>query len=242
MIIITPVRNKAHYDRYLVNNPHVAGCDLVMLDNTVENRSITQRYNRFLDAYAFSTPAWFIFCHEDFEPKESLKDALAHADPASLYGTIGVAMRMIAGLWPRKVFLGETLWSPVMKGKKVPFGTPCDTVDCCCLIVHSSLIQQTRLRFDEALTFDLYAEDFCIQAAAQKIPTRILPLKSLHHSGGAIGERYRKQHAYLNEKYAGSCHTATSCAYIGTPGLRLRLATRLRSLISGDPRTRRHEA
>lgn len=231
--VITPVRDPVAYEQNLAKNPHLIGCRLVMLDNTAENLPITQRYNRFLDAYDFSTPAWFIFCHEDFEPQEPVRDALIQADPASLYGTIGVAMRMLVGVWPRKAFLGETRWPGKLRGRSVASGTPCETVDCCCLIVHSSLIQKTGLRFDETLSFDLYTEDFCIEAAKQGIVTRILALESLHHSTGTIGERYRKQLAYLNEKHAGSCHAATACAFIGTPGLRLRAATWVRNFISG---------
>ena len=52
----------------------------------------------------------------------------------------------------------------VRLGRRVKTGIKVQTFDCQCLIIHSSLINRYKLRFDENLTFDLYVEDFCANA------------------------------------------------------------------------------
>ena len=80
-----------------------------------------------------------------------------------------------------------------------------DTFDCQCLIVHSSLVKKYGLRFDENLTFDLYVEEFCINAYEKyKITSRILQIKCQHWSKGNIGERWYRQFEYLQNKYKNS--------------------------------------
>ena len=87
-----------------------------------------------------------------------------------------------------------------------------DTVDCQCLIVHSSLIQRHKLRFDENLTFDFYVEEFCINASERyDVKLKVIPLKCVHYSGGNITERFYNSVKYVQEKYKtiSKCYAST---------------------------------
>lgn len=73
------------------------------------------------------------------------------------------------------------------------------------IIVHSSLIKKYDLRFDETLSFDLYVEDFCIQAREKYgIVSKILPLKCQHYSYGNVSKRFYELLKYMRKKYKKS--------------------------------------
>lgn len=65
------------YDRLARNNPKNAGDEFVCFDNRKENVGVAERYNSFLDSYDYESPAWFVFCHEDWETKEDLTEKLS---------------------------------------------------------------------------------------------------------------------------------------------------------------------
>lgn len=214
------------YNRCIAHNPYTNVHTLYALDNRTANEYISIQYNRFLDAYDYTRPAWFIFCHEDFEMLEAPATLLKNADQKSLYGPIGASTKIIAGCLFKWQLLGAIYEAGKdgsngqQIGRAVPFNTPVETFDCQCLIVHSSLICDTGLRFDTQLSFDLYVEDFCIQAKeCHAISSIILPIKSRHWSHGQVGKRYYHQEKYLNAKYQNCCYTGTSSYSIGSPPL-----------------------
>ncbi len=151
----------------------------------------------------------------------------------ALYGPIGCARK---GIFPlrHQVFLGQLTernrdgtGEPWQVGRKVKPMTQVETFDCCCLIVHSSLVQKHNLRFDEELAFDLYVEDFCaIAKVKHNIPSHILPFKAIHHSGSHPTERLYRHLPYLAKKYPHNCFCA-SCTYFGTPPWSMQLQNTL---------------
>ena len=91
------------------------------------------------------------------------------------------------------------------RGSPVKKPTVVDTVDCCCIIVHSSLVKKYGLRFDENLSFDLYSEDFSISANEKYgVKTKVFPIMTHHYSYGTIDTRFLLQLQYLNKKYEDS--------------------------------------
>lgn len=206
------------YDRLVKNNPYIEKAAFVAFDNNKENLGISARYNSFLDNYDYGQEAWFVFCHEDWEVKEDLAERLKDLDKSCLYGPIG------------SPFAKQVLWSVATQGlieesdkdgknlrtaghynnKLQEVGT----FDCQCLIVHSSLIQKYHLRFDENLLFDLYVEDFCINARENYgVSSRVLQLMCHHWSGGIVGENFYEKLKYLRHKYQLSTYIYLSTVY-----------------------------
>ncbi len=224
VVCISVIRDPSMYTRCLANNPHVNGYRLHAIDNQADNTYISIQYNRFLDAYDFAKPAWLIFCHEDFEIQEDLSPYFEIADQSCLYGPIGTWTKIYFGcfyLWKLAGVVNESRrdgTAPQRFGTFVKMGTPVETFDCQCLIVHSDLISRTGLRFDPQLSYDLYVEDFCIQANENhKIISRIMPFSCKHWSSSVAAERYYPQEQYLKDKYPNCCYTGTSSYDIGTP-------------------------
>jgi len=222
--IISAVRDVKMYDKCIRQNPCVNQHALCPLDNRFENKGVSLRYNQFLDAYDFMCPSWLVFCHEDFEFKQRIDHLLEALDKNVLYGPIGVRTDVRWHLLYSWRLIGQIIESNKdganarRIGSAYPLGTPVETFDCQCLIVHSDVIQKTGLRFDEHLLFDLYVEDFCINANENHgIPSRILAVMCQHWSGGSVRERYFHQEAYLNKKYPHCCYTGTSSYSLGKP-------------------------
>ena len=237
--VISAVRDFAMHDRCVAGNPHVSECECVPLDNSARNDGIGICYNRFLASRPRDDDAWYVFCHEDFEFLEPPPARLEGLDRDSLWGPIGAATQVIGGLYHRWRLLGQVEecakdgTSRHLIGCRVPKGTPVETFDCQCLTVHSSLVQRLGLRFDEVLTFDLYAEDFCIAAHEKAgVVSRILPLKARHWSGGRVLPRYHEQEAYLGRKFPNACYTGTSSWSIGgAPPFGRRLTASLKTTL-----------
>lgn len=240
VVIVSVARDFAMYERCVRGNPNCAGCELVPIDNRERNEGIGVGYNRFIESRPADEDTWYVFCHEDFELKESLPERLATLGRDSLWGPIGVATEVKFGLyhkWTLRGSLEECKKDGSGRrsiGTAVPAGTPVETFDCQCVIIHSSLVQRHHLRFDENLTFDLYAEDFCIAAKERfGIASRILPLKACHWSGGSVQPRYYKQEAYLNDKWRDCCYTGTSSWILGgRPSFGRRLTVRVKRLLT----------
>lgn len=221
-LVISVVRDCSMYEACIASNPCCADCELRSLDNRTANEWITILYNRVLDGLTESDTRWLVFCHEDFKPLVSLLPLLEQADENKIYGTIGGVMVprrrwLLGGVWPGEV-RGEIVQSEKdgsgarTYGVRMPLDTLVETVDCQCLIVHTSLVRKFGLRFDENLSFDLYTEDFCLGAYLNYgIQTAILPLKCQHFSHGNIQPRFFEQKAYLDRKYP----TAESFGSVG---------------------------
>ena len=223
--IISVVRDFNMYERCLRKNPNAEGCDLVPIDNRRTNDHIGTCYNRALDSLDPTKPTWLVFCHEDFEPQEPLVEVLADLDLTSIYGPIGAITVRRFGIYYQWRLVG-TIEESAKSGQGVGLvgtstkrGTQADTLDCQCLIVHSSLIEKYHLRFDENLSFDLYAEDFCIMAKERHgILSIIVPFKCHHWSRGSVQARYFTQLNYLNAKWPNAAYTGTATQLIGGGG------------------------
>lgn len=239
VVLISVVRDFAMHRRCVGLNPCNNGLEIVAIDNRERNEGIGVCYNRFLNSRPRGEDAWYVFCHEDFELKEPLATRLTALDKNALWGPIGAKTRIRSGLYHQWQLLGQVEECQKdgsnlrLVGQPVPEGTPVETFDCQCLIVHSSLIQKLNLRFDEALTFDLYVEDFCMAAhESAGIPSRIHPLNACHWSGGSVQPRYYTQEAHVNAKYPHACYTGTSSWILGgNPPLGRKLTVWLKRII-----------
>lgn len=237
MNFITVCRDIELYEKFFNQNPLVSCFKLFLLDNRQENLGIPTRYNQFISDYDFSVDSWLIFCHEDFLLKDTnFEEKLNNLPKDAIYGPIG-----------SKLILDKLSISFNRKNHKFPFKdligsiTQCekdgsdrkqvgntlssfssvDTVDCCCLIVHSSLIQRFQLRFDENLSFDLYAEDFCMNAKEKHgIKSFAVQFDCEHWSSGNITERYFKGLNYLNHKFPSALYAGT-CSFVGGKSIEL---------------------
>ena len=216
MTFVSTVRDFAMYDKLVRNNPHNAGARFVAFDNAVENKTIPERYNAFLDSFDYSSPDWLVFCHEDFQFLEPLVSKLQLMREDMAYGVFGAKLRVPGvGLQIDSNRDGSDM---SFRGAPVLAPTAVDTVDCACMMVHSSLVAKHRLRFDEKLSYDLYTEDFGICARERfGIETMVLPIRSHHYSYGNVLPRFHEQLAYLNEKYrdASRVYVTTTSFAIG---------------------------
>ena len=240
VVAISVVRDWAMYARCLKGNAFLSDAELCPLDNREQNEAIPVRYNQFLDARPSDEDAWYVFCHEDFQLLEPLAPLLADCDRDALWGPIGAATCVRFGVYHQWRLLGAVEecrkdGSNIRSiGEAVPRGTSVETFDCQCLIVHSSLVRRLELRFDAALSFDLYVEEFCM-AAHEKggVASRILPLKCRHWSGGSVQPRYYEQEAHVNAKYPNACYTGTSSWILGgNPPIFRRLTVALKRMAS----------
>ena len=221
--IITVVRDFQMYERFIRANSNCQGCRFEPIDNSVENVPIPRRYNRFLDEYDYTKPAWFVFCHEDFEFFENVMDICSGLKKDSLYGAAGCRRVGFGGFGKQVVFgninqchrIDDGLsWQP---GRHIHSMCEVETFDCCCLMVHSSLINDRLLRFDEKLEFDMYVEDFCAFAdVAWGIKSYVLPIRAAHHSSSLVTTRLFRHLPYLRNKYPNHLFVGT-CSYFGTP-------------------------
>ena len=208
-VVVSVVRDFGMYDRCVRNNPNLDGCELVPVDNTVENKAVTVCYNAALEDVVSKggEGRWIVFCHEDWEVRENLAEALDGLDRNFLYGAIGVQVERY-GRADVMVVRGRVV-QPFGKGDGMAMVQGRDrdgevgTFDCQCLIVHSSLLSRCGLRFDEKLLFDMYVEDFCAMAAERYgIRSRILPVECVHWSRGRISANFRQSVRYVRDKYA----------------------------------------
>ena len=194
---------------FVLNNSHV---NVYGIDNTIDNQCISSRYNQFLDAYDYNVPAWFVFCHSDWEVQEDLATLLGPLDTGSIYGPIGAILcENVDGSLSRE-YRGQCL-EKKRDGSNtrqqrcliIDTGVLVDTIDCQCVIVHSSLVKKHALRFDEKLGFNLYAEDFCISAKeCHAIESKILNVRCCHwNQADNMNDRddYFVDLDYCNKKY-----------------------------------------
>ena len=239
-IIISVVRDYAMYDKCVAKNSFVSNCRLEPIDNRERNEYITVCYNRMVEKLA-DADSWLIFCHEDFQFLEDPALLLEKADKNSIYGPIGGVLEkkfhfLYGELW-KGSFVGLILESEKdgsgvgELGKKVPMDTVVETLDCQCVIVHSTLLKKYQLEFDEHLSYDLYVEDFSINAYVKGgVKTKIIPVKCQHYSHGTIAPRFFSQSDYLYKKYPKLEFFGAVGFYIGggrTPLRRLQKKTRV---------------
>jgi hypothetical protein len=137
-----------------------------------QNLSLPFFYNQFADS---NKDSWLVFCHQDFILNQNLDDIVKTLDINAVYGVIGVR----EGL---KVLVGSIKqFDSTVLGVKINSPEPVQTLDECCLIIHSSLFRK-GLRFDEKFKFHFYGADICMQAFAQGFGVYALQIDCKHDS------------------------------------------------------------
>ena len=212
--------NREVYEKVVKNNENLKNCTIVDFDNTNENTAITKCYNDFITTKIDeNSDFWCLFIHQDFGLMEDTDSVVEKLDKKCMYGAVG--MKIFKGIFigkkgPNqkiglkrhfKMILGEILqgnndFNFYKYGKKLHFPTTVDSVDCCCIMMHSSLIRKYSLRFDENLDFHMYAEDLCYGAKiGHKIKTKVVQMECYHMGLGNINEDFQKSAQYLRDKY-----------------------------------------
>jgi hypothetical protein len=213
--IITVVIAPAMYDRFFLTNPVLNGCELVSIDNRALNRGLPVIYNESIARYLHED-CWLLFVHEDFEIKGGLP-IIDTLDTGFVYGTFGLNFENHSPApYGRHVCSNKDGSRAVEVGHVVGEPLAVQTLDCQSVLVHTALLRNNpKLRFDEHLTFDLYAEDFCINAKSNLgITSKVFPLNFQHYSHGNITDRYHTGIRYLAQKYPDVA-VAGSCSFIG---------------------------
>ena len=171
-----------------------------------------------------------MFCHEDFEFLEDIGGILSKLTTNRLYGPIGSVRVGFFG-FGRQVVYGSIKWtkkgdevsSDKEIGRHLTRPVRVETFDCCCLIVHSSLVRRFGLRFDKNLEFDMYVEDLCAAAyECHKICSYAIQIDACHHSDANATERLWRHLPYLASKYRNRCYSGI-LTYFGTPSWQKRL-------------------
>lgn len=213
-IFVPYVNEKMAIDLFQ-KNPNVSEQCIELIDNRERAAGLPVIYNEIITEH-LSEDIWLFFVHEDFEVQGDLFETENLAKEA-VYGTFGVRMD---GHQPNGI--GQHRCSEKNGSKALNVGLPItaptwvETLDCLAILLHTSLLRdRPGLRFDENLTFDLYAEDLCINAQENfGIPVLVLPLDFQHYSKGFVTERYWQGIEHLSKKYP-EVGVPGSCSFIG---------------------------
>ncbi|MFA7659084.1 MAG: hypothetical protein WCY19_06605 [Candidatus Gastranaerophilaceae bacterium] len=215
--IICVYNNPKIFDKVVKNNEHLKNCEIFAYDNTVENISITKQYNRFIEENIKAAARggrlekdfWCLFIHQDFGMMEDINPILEKLSTNNIYGAVG--SKFYDGFLFRKngfninygrILQGNNDFNFHEYGVKVKRPKTVDSVDCCCIIVHSSLVKKYNLHFDENLDFHMYAEEFCYSAKKNyRIKSKIVQMKCFHMGTGNLNEEFQKSAQYLKEKF-----------------------------------------
>lgn len=219
--IVAVVNNFDIFNATIGQNRFMNTLSVHRYDNTKSNVGISKRYNDFIDN-VMRKDSWIIFCHQDFGMLQNISDVLNVLDKNFIYGPIGAAPtkqfvfavafsrygieRLRFGFYNRRKEFGQILQATprnkVKMGRRIGKPVVVDTVDCCCMIIHSSLIRAHRLRFDERLDWHLYVEDFCLNAKFNHaILTKAVQFDCIHHSNGNMDFDFNDNLAYIKKKY-----------------------------------------
>lgn len=226
MSIICVFNDKKTFTKVVQNNDFLKDTEIFTFDNTAENISITKRYNSFIDENIIgaaeggpSKDTWYIFIHQDFGFMEDINPILERLNPECIYGAVGVKIFKgffygKKGLDKRlgfknelKITLGRILqgdndFALKKHGRIALFQPTVDAIDCCCIIIHSSLIKKYNLKFDENLNFHMYAEELCYRARHEhKIKTKVVQMKCFHLGKGCLNDDFEKSAQYVKEKF-----------------------------------------
>lgn len=222
------------YRRHVGGNPHVNRHPICLYDNRLENVGVAARYNHFIETRLPQVgDAWIVFLHHDFSFDEDPAPFLARMPHNAIYGVIGTRLQrggpyirlklfgpdrgLSAGCYQHQQFVGEISCAPEQSasgkmGKAISEPETVDTVDCCCLIVHSALIRKLGLRFDPRLAWHFYSEDFSLEARRRHgVQTKVLPLHSGHYGHGRYDANFHSSRDYLFRKHADQDFSSTCC-------------------------------
>lgn len=219
--IVCVINNYEIFNKTIVTNAHMSDLPIHVYDNTVENIPISQRYNHYIKNY-MQNEDWLIFCHQDFGFLEDPRKKLQALDAKCIYGPIGAARKK--GIFIRNsrvLFEQKKLYGQINQARNderyyqngIYLNKPkrVDTIDCCCMIVHASLINQYSLSFDETFQFHLYIEDFTLRAQYSfGVKTKAVQIKCKHSSIGRLNEDFHKslenlKLKYIDKKFVGTC-------------------------------------
>lgn len=222
------------YERYFRHNSFVAERKQIKLRPIYTepfDGYLTRAYNSFLDHYNYAKPAWFVFVHGDFELTCDLTQVLAHADKNALLGPSGALVHRVKDKF-QSVFvchcdsqarIGAGFQGGPINLQVLDDEQRVDTVDSCCLVIHSSLIERYQLRFDPNIVLDFVVEELCAHALSQHgIKTKLIALKGIHHTNStgdpnAQSERFYRTRDYVAAKYPDLCLAGTCSIVGGTP-------------------------
>jgi len=213
--LVTAIINPEMYSRFFTSNPNVNCHELIAIDNRQLNRGLPIIYNEVIEKY-LNEDCWLFFVHEDFEIKCGM-EIVDRLERNFVYGTFGINLEHNVPVpYGRHVCSHKDGSCAVEVGNVVLDTVKVQTLDCQSVLVHTSLLAKyPLLRFDEKLTFDLYAEDFCINAQEHHgIDVKVFPLQFQHYSHGNLTERYHAGLRYLAGKYPAVA-VAGSCSFIG---------------------------
>ena len=265
MVIVTVVNDWTVFDYVYKSYQAIAGIPVLTYDNSSENVGISARYNKAIEQLLMDEQErWIFFCHQDFGFLEDPRRFLQELNVKRIYGPVGARLqqrwpswlvgRTLANYTARREIFGQFTWGDpqgrhTLSEMRVSEDTSVDTLDCCCLAVHTSLLRALPLRFDEQLSFHMYAEDFSLAAKHFfDIGTYVKQMECFHISEGGVYEKIngdyvlrqglaleqcRAAFRYLQHKYALDAFGATLLWYKIFPpehSLPLRLLPALRDL------------
>lgn len=212
--VVCVVNNYDIFNSVVKNNENLKNCEIIDYDNTTENIPITKRYNDLIDNNINeNSDFWVAFIHQDFGFRENLNSLLKKMDKKHIYGAVGATLH-------KGLFIGKEgfktsialIWGRILQGNNdfnfKKYGLPiivpitADAIDCCCIMMHSSLIAKHHLRFDENLSFHMYAEELCYRVKKEyKVKTKVIQTKCFHLGKGSLNEEFQKSAQYLKEKF-----------------------------------------
>ncbi|WP_170426100.1 hypothetical protein [Ruegeria arenilitoris] len=213
--IFVPFVNEKMATSFFSKNRFLSEKEVHLIDNRSRSAGLPELYNEIVKKY-LNEDVWLFFVHEDFEVQGRFFDT-EHLAPEAIYGTFGVRMEGHAPIAFGLHKCSEKDGSSVLEvGLPVTSPVWVETLDCVALLLHTRLLRERPgLRFDENLTFDLYAEDICINAQENfGIPVMVLPVEFQHYSKGFVSERYWRGIKHLSEKYP-DVGVPGSCSFIG---------------------------
>lgn len=213
--IICVFNKKEVFEKIVRDNQQTTNCEIFGYDNTSENIAITKRYNEFIEKNIKedSPDFWCAFIHQDFGFQEDMDLKLENLDKNYIYGPIGVKFNYPVTTDTREGFDPDRLvvygmiaqrinQEFITYGEYITQPTIVDSLDCCCIIMHSSLIKKYNLRFDENLSFHMYAEELCYRAKKDYgIETKTIQTKCFHLGIGVLNDEFKASVKYLKDKF-----------------------------------------
>ena len=203
---ITVVNDFIRLNTALLQSPGINKDNIIIIDNTLDNRTISYRYNSVINELLKDpNPEWLVFCHQDFRFNEDILPRLLYLDKNYIYGPIGISSNS-------NILLGR-----IIQTNNKPIGIICnecdvDTIDAMCMIVNKDIIREYNLSFDENFRFHFYVEDFCLQAREKDIKTKTLQMNCQHMSRALRGDinslEFHESRNILIKKW-GSVRTTT---------------------------------
>jgi len=207
--------NEIIYRSFFAYNSNLIRYRVCGIDNRPLNLGLSTIYNRVIEEN-IDKDVWLFFVHEDYEIKCDI-DHIAGLSPDAVYGSFGTRLQGDHPVgWGMHLCSNKDGSEALEVGVETTEPVAVDVLDCQSVLVHTSLLRRfPKLRFDEKLTFDLYAEDFCINASHRHgVEIKVFPLQFQHYSHGKVTERYYAGLRYLSEKYP-DVGVAGPCSFIG---------------------------